>query len=112
MASIQLLRRRGRFYCRGAGEVLPSAAGAGVVQSDEQILGVLNELTLQMPATRGGAADFLNRIARTQTQAGITLGRLLRIVSLPSAVHAGGSRDYARPMRILDGNQCRVCLQL
>jgi hypothetical protein len=36
---------------------------AGVVQSDEQILNVLNELTLQagnqMPATRGDAADTL-----------------------------------------------------
>jgi hypothetical protein len=38
--------------------------GAGVVQSDEQILRVLNELTLQaggqMPSTRGGAADSLS----------------------------------------------------
>ena len=36
---------------------------AGVAQSDEQILRVLNELTLeagnQMPSTRGGAADSL-----------------------------------------------------
>ncbi len=36
---------------------------AGVVQSDEQILRVLNELTLQagsqMPSARGGAADAL-----------------------------------------------------
>ena len=36
---------------------------AGVVQSDEQMLRVLNELTLQaggqMPSTRGGAADAL-----------------------------------------------------
>ena len=36
---------------------------AGVVQSDEQMLRVLNELTLQaggqMPSTRGGAADSL-----------------------------------------------------
>jgi hypothetical protein len=36
---------------------------AGVVQSDEQILRVMNELTLeagrQMPITRGGAADAL-----------------------------------------------------
>jgi len=36
---------------------------AGVVQSDEQILNVLNELTLQagnhMPTTRGDAADTL-----------------------------------------------------
>jgi hypothetical protein len=36
---------------------------AGVAQSDEQILRVLNELTLlagsQMPVTRGGAADTL-----------------------------------------------------
>ena len=36
---------------------------AGVVQSDEQILGVMNELTLQagrqMPVTRGGAGDAL-----------------------------------------------------
>jgi hypothetical protein len=36
---------------------------AGVVQSDEQILRVMSELTLeagnQMPATRGGAADAL-----------------------------------------------------
>ena len=36
---------------------------AGVVQSDEQILRVMNELTLQagnqMPVTRGGAADGL-----------------------------------------------------
>jgi hypothetical protein len=36
---------------------------AGVVQSDEQILRVMNELTLragnQMPVTRGGAADTL-----------------------------------------------------
>ena len=36
---------------------------AGVVQSDEQILRVLNELTLQagsqMPSTRGGATDAL-----------------------------------------------------
>jgi hypothetical protein len=36
---------------------------AGVVQSDEQMLRVLNELTLQaggqMPSTRGGAADTL-----------------------------------------------------
>ena len=36
---------------------------AGVVQSDEQILRVMNELTLQagnqMPVTRGGAADAL-----------------------------------------------------
>jgi hypothetical protein len=35
--------------------------GAGVVQSDEQILGVMNELMLQagnqMPVTRGGAPD-------------------------------------------------------
>jgi hypothetical protein len=39
---------------------------AGVVQSDEQILRVLNELTLlagsQMPGTRGGAADALTVI--------------------------------------------------
>jgi hypothetical protein len=36
---------------------------AGVVQSDEQILRVMNELTLQaesqMPVTRGGAGDAL-----------------------------------------------------
>jgi len=36
---------------------------AGVVQSDEQILRVMNELTLQagsqMPGTRGGASDAL-----------------------------------------------------
>jgi hypothetical protein len=36
---------------------------AGVVQSDEQILRVMNELTLQagnqMPATRGGPSDAL-----------------------------------------------------
>jgi len=36
---------------------------AGVVQSDEEMLRVLNELTLQaggqMPSTRGGAADAL-----------------------------------------------------
>jgi hypothetical protein len=36
---------------------------AGVVQSDEQILRVLNELTLQagsqVPSARGGAADAL-----------------------------------------------------
>ena len=36
---------------------------AGVAQSDEQILRVMNELTLQagsqMPATRGGTADTL-----------------------------------------------------
>jgi hypothetical protein len=36
---------------------------AGVVQSDEQILRVMNEFTLQagrqMPVTRGGAADAL-----------------------------------------------------
>ena len=36
---------------------------AGVVQSDEQMLRVLNELTLQaggqMPSTRGGVADTL-----------------------------------------------------
>jgi hypothetical protein len=36
---------------------------AGVVQSDEQILSALNELTLQagnqMPSARGGAADAL-----------------------------------------------------
>ena len=36
---------------------------AGVIQSDEQILGAMNELTLeagnQMPATRGGAPDAL-----------------------------------------------------
>jgi hypothetical protein len=36
---------------------------AGVVESDEQILRLMNELTLQagsqMPATRGGAADAL-----------------------------------------------------
>ena len=36
---------------------------AGVLQSDEQILRVMNELTLQagnqMPSTRGGAADSL-----------------------------------------------------
>jgi len=36
---------------------------AGVVQSDEQILRVMNELTLeagrQMPVTRGGAADAM-----------------------------------------------------
>jgi hypothetical protein len=36
---------------------------AGVVESDEQILRVMNELTLQtgsqMPATRGGAPDAL-----------------------------------------------------
>ena len=36
---------------------------AGVVQSDEQILRVMNELTLQagshMPVTRGGASDAL-----------------------------------------------------
>jgi hypothetical protein len=36
---------------------------AGVVQSDEQILGVFNELTLQagsqIPSTRGGAPDAL-----------------------------------------------------
>ena len=51
LASIQLLRRRGRFYCRGAGEVLPSAAG--VVQSDEQMLRVLDELTLQAGGQMG-----------------------------------------------------------
>jgi hypothetical protein len=36
---------------------------AGVIQSDEQIIRILNELTLQagnqMPATRGGATDTL-----------------------------------------------------
>ncbi len=39
---------------------------AGVVQSDEQILRVLNELTLQagnqMPTSKGGAADALTVI--------------------------------------------------
>ena len=39
---------------------------AGVVQSDEQMLRVLNKLTLQagdqMPSTRGGAADALTVI--------------------------------------------------
>ena len=45
----------------------------GVVQSDEQILRVANELTLQagsqMPATRGGAADALT----------VTLARKLKL---------------------------------
>jgi hypothetical protein len=33
----------------------------------------------------------------------------LSIISSPSAVHAGGSRGYAWPTRILDRNQCRSC---
>jgi hypothetical protein len=55
---------------------------AGMVQSDEQILRVLNELTLQagsqMPSARGGALRRLNGNARAQTQAGIRHGRLFR----------------------------------
>jgi hypothetical protein len=45
---------------------------AGVVQSDEQILRVMNELTLQaggqMPATRGGASDALTVVLARQLQ--------------------------------------------
>jgi hypothetical protein len=45
---------------------------AGVVQSDEQILRVMNELTLQagsqMPATRGGASDALTVLLARQLQ--------------------------------------------
>jgi hypothetical protein len=45
---------------------------AGVVQSDEQILRVMNELTLQagsqMPATRRGAADALTVMLARQLQ--------------------------------------------
>jgi len=45
---------------------------AGVVQSDEQILRVMNELTLQaggqMPATREGAADALTVMLARQLQ--------------------------------------------
>jgi hypothetical protein len=45
---------------------------AGVVQSDEQILGVFNELTLQagiqMPSTRGGASDALTVVLARKLQ--------------------------------------------
>src|SRR5690242_21913745 len=45
------------------GKIRKDFDAAGVAQSDEQILRVLNELTLQagsqVPSTRGGAADAL-----------------------------------------------------
>ena len=45
------------------GKIRKDFDAAGVVQSDEQILRVMNELTLQagrqMPVTRGGAPDGL-----------------------------------------------------
>jgi hypothetical protein len=45
------------------GKIRKDFDAAGVVQSDEQMLRVLNELTLQaggqMPSTRGNAADAL-----------------------------------------------------
>jgi hypothetical protein len=45
------------------GKIRKDFDAAGVVQSDEQILRVINELTLQagsqMPVTRGGAPDAL-----------------------------------------------------
>jgi len=45
------------------GKIRKDFDAAGVVQSDEQMLRVLNELTLQaggqMPSTRGSAADAL-----------------------------------------------------
>jgi hypothetical protein len=45
------------------GKIRKDFAAAGVMQSDEEIVRIVNELTLQagnqMPVTRGGAADAL-----------------------------------------------------
>jgi hypothetical protein len=67
---------------------------AGVVQSDEQILRVMNELTLQagnqMPVTRGGAPDA--------------------VAVMPMAHHAGPSCRclLRRPRSGCASSQCRI----
>jgi hypothetical protein len=68
------------------GKIRKDFDAAGVVQSDEQILRVINELTLQagsqMPVTRGG---------RTGAGSSITTQSLLFAVKLNATDRCGGS---------------------